>query len=825
MEQKLIEMQQSYLGDYIQPNRIPVTLDKKTLAPHLFNRWDDIKDISLETIVPKVRPHSIEWHKIWLQLKTTELSTIYAFIQKDGVYHNTERAIHTLLHEHLDEMLTGNVAETVKKSLSNSEPSQIRDMVEDFMGKELVPINFFGAGLGALTGVLYAGATAFFHLPGEFVFATPILYAATGIATNLIAIKMLFKPYRGWKLLPKKSPFVGVVPAQKPIFAQNISQFVKNDMLSDEVLKKHFHTYKADLAVTIKKLVSANEYALLDTIFQDGVFLDKLTSVLYDTVELLAQKHRNELAEIIASLIQKMASEAGNKNISDMKEGILNTLYNTDFTDYITIHLKRKATGVNLTEWSSLLTTIIADNFSDIFGRLLPLIDADVIRKKVYDSSDKYDAFVESHTFYDVLGKNKTSALSTFFVKQLMSALQDGKIVDVVTDYLQHQELQPNTKLKELFDGKLYDFTKNNIAHFVGLILDNVVARKAEIKREIFAEVPWYVPLSKNRIDAIVDTLLDEKLPAFIKRKSRRITQILLSVMEYRLSDFGFSEKSLNLALFKKSVVAVLQSPGVEQGAERIGQIVITTLSRLSLKSLLSVVNIHTIKDVVQLLDPLLNQGITLFKQRLIAKQDELSKIANNVIEKVVSTLSKDVLLDDLLANVAIKKEVFSLLSLLKSDEQLKDTISTLLDNFLREVFGKSDFYSESILKDDFKQFLTLFFDDNREELRSLVTPHMKDFFIQLNGNLQNGTKDHLRDIFVEASLQATECNLNTLVSAVDIKGVVEREVNHMSPQKIETMFYSFAGKYFSKLIWYGWVGGIIGLLGIVWFFVQKFIM
>jgi len=49
------------------------------------------------------------------------------------------------------------------------------------------------------------------------------------------------------------------------------------------------------------------------------------------------------------------------------------------------------------------------------------------------------------------------------------------------------------------------------------------------------------------------------------------------------------------------------------------------------------------------------------------------------------------------------------------------------------------------------------------------------------------------------------------LFKTIDIEKVTETEVNKMDPEEIETMFNSFAGRYFKRLKLYGWMGSGIG--------------
>ncbi|HEO65258.1 MAG TPA: DUF445 family protein [Spirochaetes bacterium] len=67
----------------------------------------------------------------------------------------------------------------------------------------------------------------------------PLIGAAIGYMTNSIAIAMLFKPYKAWKVLGLKVPFTpGVIPRHREELARNIGNMVGNLLLNEETLGK-----------------------------------------------------------------------------------------------------------------------------------------------------------------------------------------------------------------------------------------------------------------------------------------------------------------------------------------------------------------------------------------------------------------------------------------------------------------------------------------------------------------------------------------------------------------------------------------------------------
>lgn len=71
----------------------------------------------------------------------------------------------------------------------------------------------------------------------------PILGATIGYFTNYIAVKMLFHPYKPWKIGKLRVPFTpGIVPRRQPVLAKAIGDAVGNHLFTGDDLKELFLT-------------------------------------------------------------------------------------------------------------------------------------------------------------------------------------------------------------------------------------------------------------------------------------------------------------------------------------------------------------------------------------------------------------------------------------------------------------------------------------------------------------------------------------------------------------------------------------------------------
>jgi len=81
----------------------------------------------------------------------------------------------------------------------------------------------------------------------------PVVGAIIGAVTNQIAIKMLFRPYKAWKLGGVRLPFTpGVIPQQRGEIARNIAETFESNLLSGQEIHDLITGDKVKLALNRK---------------------------------------------------------------------------------------------------------------------------------------------------------------------------------------------------------------------------------------------------------------------------------------------------------------------------------------------------------------------------------------------------------------------------------------------------------------------------------------------------------------------------------------------------------------------------------------------
>jgi uncharacterized membrane protein YheB (UPF0754 family) len=131
----------------------------------------------------------------------------------------------------------------------------------------------------------------------------PLLGALIGYVTNKIAIMMLFRPHREYRIWKIRIPFTpGIIPRQRGELAKKIAETVSQELINEESLKKQFnedkfqdglesalrHMLDEALNFNLQELTASGENSFADVF--DGILesLDSvpLTSILPDVPRL-----------------------------------------------------------------------------------------------------------------------------------------------------------------------------------------------------------------------------------------------------------------------------------------------------------------------------------------------------------------------------------------------------------------------------------------------------------------------------------------------------------------------------------------------------------
>ncbi len=136
----------------------------------------------------------------------------------------------------------GRLSKLAEAQIQQLSEEEMLKLVEDFMGRELQPLNYLGAGMGAVVGAT-VGTALSMAVPAAAI-ANPAMlvsvlagksavFGAVGYGTNCAAVKGLFWPYEP---VGGIDTLQGVIPKQKARFAHSMGHLVERYVINGDVL-------------------------------------------------------------------------------------------------------------------------------------------------------------------------------------------------------------------------------------------------------------------------------------------------------------------------------------------------------------------------------------------------------------------------------------------------------------------------------------------------------------------------------------------------------------------------------------------------------------
>lgn len=734
-------------------------------------------------------------------LKERRITYFYHSLNnREGIYSDLTTYMLNLINENLPEILEGRIASTISDNLSRLAEEDVRAMVEDFMGKELKPITYFGAGLGMLFAILLYIFQSILGLePETRLPLSLIIYGFTGYITNVIALRMIFKPYNEKKIFGLKIPFTpGVVAREKPRFASSMGRFVKEELLNKESVERIFKEKREKIEARSRERLSRDNFSILAEFLNNNA--DYLTKHFFEFLG----RNREQL-------IDKFIVEIGEIELSQFDfNPVLTYLKNNKgrFREYINTYLD------NFLVSDKPLETVLPDFIKEAIFKQIDKHTAEMITELI-DITGDYSRVKEILLYY-------TDKMDDYLDQRLADLIPEQvreELVRLINDYFENglraEEFRKKFPLElttdELINGHLFI----NPERFTGFIIEGVLGLLSEKRSEIKNWLITYVKsaggflyLALNFLDIdqtlgkIVDELIDNKLPRFISSRQDELRELSLNLLKWPICISGEAGDEIIAHLLKSGFLA-----------RNINNL-FDSLSQIKTGSLLRLINIDSFSELLLLFTAEIQTLQKAFKNELEMNKEEITRMVSGVLKNIF----RDLILSGEISRITggIKAEEIA-----RSIDKIitGETFSTCLARFLEQVSGelKSRKLGEVVelktLKEDLLLIIKRILDNPaiRDHYFREFEKLIRVFINQLNELLEVKTKDFILDLALKSALDAVENNFLELINSIDLAEVTENEVKAMDPAEIEELFESFAGNYFRKLEAYGWVGSFIG--------------
>lgn len=740
----------------------------------------------------------------------------------------------------LEKIMSGRISKGVRNELNKFSSAELRDKVEDFMGKELQPITWLGAFLGALSG----GALYFTEGIPEVSYLTttnlslitiPSIYAFVGIGTNWLAIEMLFKPYETIKLMGIKMPFTpGIVGKRKPQFAENMGNFVSRELINENTVRNIFNN---SVRHDITNFLISKEQVVIDQVksnknnilswvenFINNVSRTDIFNKIYSKIESIKTRDigKNNIEKGYTLLINKISNFLSDflfKQLLSFKDKKINDLSDS-VKEKINSSLLR---GVNkkTEEKLNLLKEANPEKLNDILNDLDSIINKDVKLSSLFsDEKSKHNLVEHINTFI----KDKVvNGLEIYIKKVLVS-----------------EELSPDKKVKDLFNGQLIEFLKNQVFLIIESIVFVIAIEKLKDEKHNISEK---IINSINQSDksllydigsiffsfdddirAIVHLLIEEKLEVYLKDKKYELENILNGYTEFisnkSLKDISLSGEMINIENIEGYLTKFLNNQNISIGIENTSLRLYNSIFDISLKKAMYLFDFESLSSINDRFSNEVNSVLDILNKNISDTKDlsdkELEILIPKLSEKLLYTIDLNKIFENLDENelkngiTLFVQKVFSSNSFVDYKNKFFEDIYQKIENENIIEFVKTDKFKDSLEK----TFINLSnSEDFKNQTHNILSKFMDLLVNNFNIVIPKEEQEKILLLLVESLVDSFENNSETFFKSLNIDRIVKREINDMNPKEIEDLFYSFAGKYFNTLILYGWLGGIIGIL------------
>lgn len=826
---------------------------------------DNLNDHKQNDIVATLNEFISEQYKTFVKNnENKKFSLILDNKNSKSFYSKIPNIINTYIKNNLDTIYDGKIKSIVSMNLNKLNDEELVDFAHDFIGKELKPIIVFGGFLGGIAGLILA----FFQDPSglfDFKIANMVTYSLVGYLTSVIAINMIFKPYKENKFLSKipflKNFSIGYILKNKKIFAQNTGKYIKDDLLSMESINNLFNSKKENISTSIKNDIYDNDYIFLRNILEKNkeglkLYICKALNFSYLNTPQLNNFFYKKFNNInIKDLIKNFLNIKNIKKIfSSKKNHLINYIYklvNNDkiiLPDFIIkkikIYLMEKLsiklnldkdffeTEENITN----LTSLYNKQYLNLINK--PMSKLFTLDKKYFDIiKDKAIHFLSDKDLYKEFYFSYISKLNDNFTINNLILKKYNNLENHNTFYKdQKNDFYENLTNTDLKNDNFTNF-KNETTSFIDkkiiILIKNISKRnKINLSKKISYNIKENLNLMEKTVyslfngDEIINSLCEKitynHIPIFIDNKQNSINSLVSEffkekIFNIEISTFKnlFNEKNI-FNFLDNSILSNQNIILFNSTLENIILNIENCHNNLKLNSLLSIFNLDSLDKTLnhynKLLSSIYFEFLNSSTKDNISISDKISIIINEIIDNLNSTKK-------IFKNIS-KDQIYEVLNnledLIFKNNNLNKYISLLSNSFFdsNKNINLDTFVSYS----DFTKLFSSFLEEtlnNKKNIELIIDIFNSIVDECINNNfdfISKDTKNHISNLIIDTGVDTLSKNLSKILNNIDIDKIVCSQIDKMDGKTIHEMFNSFAGKYFKTLMLYGLGGFVFGI-------------
>ncbi len=808
----------------------------------------DIIDQDLQgKMVKSLGDGSLTLVQFWSEeFKKSRVNMYYDLLNdQENVAEDISNIILQLVQQNLHILLEGRIQEVVENNLSQLADEDVLSLVEDFMGRELKPITYFGGLLGLVAAVVFylsqglLGENQLLKIPLSI-----FTYGFVGYITNVIALKMIFRPYGEKKFLGMKIPFTpGVVAREKPRFAQAMGKFVDESLLNKETVEEIFKTNRQVIHNNFYQAVAVDDYQRIEEFLLRDSNLDFISDKAYEGLVNLTPQTK-------VSLIQRLVNQFQNIDLSKLDSGGLESkIKAAGEKTFLNLPVYLENSVDELLRSEHILSNLIPDLFlqkiyqvldQGIGYKIADLIEMLKDEQRIVDLLENLQpqfANFQNKKIAELISDAQRDKLRREIPELIIEKIRSVQVTEKILDFIEDKlliELDPDKTIGELFNGMLIGTLRDNSENMIGKLLDKIleylggererivqgVLEAAQKEGGILFTLGKFLKVDAT-ITGVINKLIDEKVPTYLELKRDElqgvVQEFIGTIERSKVGDLGIDLSREGLG---QVVERLLNNPVVETSLTKLVEGILNSILQVRFGVFMEILELNELEKIWAIFAEEIAETQTSFYTSLAAGQDMVSTETSRVIRKIIDELILTLPVKDLLAGINSTHILQSLSKSVKIIQQA-GAFDTILISGIGELGKrvKDKKFVEIVNLQNLQVDLLMTFDYLLKDVQIQIElgEVLGEVVVQVLQNLKEivdvRTKDYLLTLVIGSALDSVEGNFMDLVNSVNIKDVTEREINSMGAEKIEELFESFAGRYFRKLESYGWVGSVFGLI------------
>jgi uncharacterized membrane protein YheB (UPF0754 family) len=776
------------------------------------------------------------------KLKDTPISAALDKLNSiESLSRNSSEALREYTADNAGVILSGSIKTIVADNLNKFSDDELVNFANDFIGRNLKPIMYFGGVLGVIAGVILAAFQRSPLDPAKISIANMAVYSFVGFITNVIAINMIFKPYRENKLL-SKIPFfrnfsLGYIVKNQKIFAESTASLIENYLLNKKSINELFDKYRDKIKDLFNENITQPGYKTMNRLFENNkhnfvkkpfsYLKNKVTSNLNRICRFLFSKVKT--IKIDSVINEKMSAKAGSLLTKKMQEhSYENTVYslvNSEST------LESKISYEGLKKYISGFQEGYYDKLCNILSREDEFKGQIIKLENVYGDlmNRQLDEFIDSEK-QEKLAHSAAEKLNGI----VLSKDSRDRIIQGVLSALDNS-VNKNQNFEEVFNGRLKDYIDSHIPGIIDSLSEAAKVTAGKNKGKItamiqsaikdnlgFIEKGMYNLIGGDEItDELITNIIAMKLPKLLNDKKPELNDIVEQLLKDRF--YKTKVNTLYTGINKQELSRLTDDCFSQENSinfsNRINKITKDMFSKAGTLKLGTIFSVFKATDLSSFLDQYtkeINEFSNMLATNLKDNRAQVTDIINEYSYSLIDELMKSKF-KDLFDGISYE-DVSSVINK-ASDELISNNLEEIISSSIMNLKDYLHISVEDLIdKEEFiKSAENCFIDllDNKDFERKIqehIEAIIEDAVSSDFSFIDNETKKHVLNIFTDSCVNSLKRNLDELLRAVEFDVIAKEEIEKMEPEKIHQMFNSFAGKYFRTLMLYGFGGFVFGI-------------